>query len=72
VELIGCTTDKKRMIVSLSWEEVQALLNACVEDSSKLDRMGHRRNDAEMIDQAAFVLGVGNALDEAWVSGWHQ
>lgn len=72
MELIGCTTDKQRMIVSVDFAEVQALLNSCVAESARLDRMGHRRNDAEMIDQAAFILSTGNALDEAWVSGWHQ
>lgn len=40
MELIGCTTDKRRMIVSVDEAEVGAILNACVQEAARLDRFG--------------------------------
>jgi len=65
VELIGCTTDKKRVIVALDFLEVQTLLNGAVQESERLDRTGRKRGDPELISAATFMISTANALDQA-------
>lgn len=72
MELIGFNQDGTRIIVSLDEAEVGDILNSCVQEADRTDRLGRKRNDPEMIDQAIHILATGNALDKAWVSGRHQ
>lgn len=72
MEMLGCTTDRTKLIIAVDAVDVANILNACVQEAGRLDRFGHRRNDADMIDQAAAVLATGNQLDDFWVSGWHK
>lgn len=63
---IAVGDEAARVIVALSWEEVQCLLNAGVMQADHLRRQGQRQGAQHLIDSANFTLSTANTLEQAW------